>query len=195
VREISDPNELAEPVAQDAKVSQLIDAKSSMNHVQNEYEADFEKIPRSPEQVTDGESVKGNDSSIGTSNPPLADGNKHHKLGKPRYPHPLPSRKSLHREHYKTASAKRGEGQVRASLVRPVDNTDKILLKPIGKGTDSYVDVGYDESSSKHQSSHNTSSIGEKTAVGPMPEGSESCKSERELNITEMMNIAMGQRR
>ena len=193
VREISEPNKLAEPVAQDAKVSQLIDAKSNMNHAQNEYEADFEKILRSPEQVTEGESIMGNDSSIGTPNPPLADGNKHHKLGKPRYPHPLPSRKSLHREHYETASAKRREGQVRASLVTPLDNTDKILLKPIGKGTDSYVDVGHDESSSKHQSSHNTSSIGEKTVVGPMPEGSESFKLER--NITEMMNIAMGQRR
>lgn len=73
---------------------------------------------------------------------PLADGNKHRKPGKPRYPRPLPPRKLPHRGRYETISAKRKEGQVSASLVTPVDNTDRILLKPIGQGTDSNVDVG-----------------------------------------------------
>jgi hypothetical protein len=126
---------------------------------------------------------------------PLADGNKHRKPGKPRYPHPLPSRKFPHLGRHETISAKRKEGQVRASLVTPVDNTDRILLKPVGQGTDSNVDVVHDESSSTHQSSHNIPSIKEEQVVRS-PEDSDSFKQKKrghasDLTITEMMNRAL----
>jgi hypothetical protein len=128
-----------------------------------------------------------------SGNPP-ADGNMYRKPGKPRFPLSLKTRKFPHRGRYETISAKREEGQVRASLVTPVDNTDKILPKPIGQATDSNVEVGHDGSSSTDQSSNNIPSIKEEQVVPT--EGSDSSKQKKrgnasDLNPTEMMNRAM----
>jgi len=147
------------------------------------------KIHRSPGQVTNDDFVIGNDSRIIRPNPSLA-------KGKPRFPRPLESRNSLHRKRLETVSTKPGEGQVRVTLVTPMDNPDMLISIRNRHEAQGNVEVGLDESLPSDQLSDSVSSIDEET-VGQMPEGSDSFKQKNRgdasnLDPTEMMRIAMG---